>query len=117
MSDYKVIMQVAVIILISKAGERSFLDLKTVEYNSFYIVNRFSDFLKRLVIFNQVAKYYEKYVDPNSKKINDGMDIVALEIILGFIFNILLFISILLILLKSSFSFELITSSSIIISS
>ncbi len=122
MSDYKVIMQVAVIILISlfivllgrllrsiirnkrieKFSINSDDDNLTVEYNSFYIVNRFSDFLKRLVIFNQVAKYYEKYVDPNSKKINDGMDIVALEIILGFIFNILYVIGF--ILYKSEFN-------------
>lgn len=56
----------------------------------FKIVHKFGNVLKSMVIFDGLAKTYDKY-SYNDDKFNNGMDFVSFKILLGFIFVFLYF--------------------------
>jgi len=67
----------------------------------FYPLESFSNVLKSLVIFNSVAKTYDKYIYEGSH-LKDGMDYISLKIILGILLELGYIFSIL--VMKDDFS-------------
>ena len=65
----------------------------SIEYNFFNIVHLFSSFIKKMIVFNAVAHSYDKYVVKDNKNFREGMDFIALKILLGILFVCLYFAS------------------------
>lgn len=72
------------------------LDDESFEYKSFYkIISKFSTFLNSLVIFNGLARTYNKYIYDDSK-LRKGIDYISLKFISGILMILLyLFLAIL----------------------
>lgn len=73
-----------------KAKRLTDFSLKGSKENSeksliFKIIYSFSDFLKSLVIFNQYAKTYDKYIYEESR-LRKGIDYISTKLLLGFSF-------------------------------
>lgn len=73
------------------------LDLEKDKYTNdnflFKIIHKFSSFLKSMVIFNGVARTYDRYITEEAR-FKEGMDFVSLKLLMGFSFIFLyLFIS------------------------
>ena len=73
-----------------KAKRLTDFSLKGSKENSeksfiFKIIYSFSDFLKSLVIFNQYAKTYDKYIYEESR-LRKGIDYISTKFLLGFSF-------------------------------
>ncbi len=60
----------------------------SLEKEAITFINRVSKFLTKLVIFNNIAKTYDKYIYEDSKRFKTGMDYISLKIVLGIIFII-----------------------------
>jgi len=58
----------------------------SVEKEAITVINRISNFLAKLVIFNGIARSYDKYIYEEDKRFKTGMDFISLKISLGFIF-------------------------------
>lgn len=54
----------------------------------FKIVHKFGSILKPMIVFNGLAKSYDKY-SYNDDKFDDGMDFVSFKVLLGFVFVLL----------------------------
>ena len=54
----------------------------TIEGNTYGIINKFSKFLRKLIVFNSVCNSYNKYIDPEDK-VSDEMDYISIKILLG----------------------------------
>ena len=52
------------------------------------IINNISKILESLIIFNNIAKYYEEKLNEETK-FNKGIQIITIKILIGFIFIIL----------------------------
>ena len=72
------------------------LDDESLEYKSFYkIISKFSTFLNSLVIFNGLARTYNRYIYDDSK-LRKGIDYISLKFISGILMILLyLFLAIL----------------------
>ena len=64
-------------------------DKMSFEYSFYGFLNKFSKLLKKMVLFNGIAKTYDKYIYEDDKKFNDGMDYISLKIIIGVLFSVL----------------------------
>lgn len=64
-------------------------DKMSFEYSFYSFLHKFSKLLKNMVLFNGVAKTYDKYINEDDKKLNDGMDYISLKIIIGVLFSVL----------------------------
>ncbi len=67
------------------------IDLEKEKYKDdnviFRLVHKFSSLLEMMIIFNGIARTYNKYTD--QEKMKKGMDYVSLKILLGFLFILL----------------------------
>ena len=65
----------------------------SLEKEAINFISFISKLLTKLVIFNNVAKTYDKYIYEDSKRFKTGMDYISLKIVLGILFIIIYLLS------------------------